>query len=67
MPLDKRGKMQYSSVDFVETWRAMEELVHKNLTKSIGLSNFNRRQVDRVLRFASIVPVVNQVNDIIYK
>lgn len=31
------------------------------LTKSIGLSNFNSEQIDRVLSIAQIKPVTNQV------
>lgn len=40
----------------------MERLVDLGLVKSIGLSNFNSVQVDRVLTNSRIKPVVNQVN-----
>jgi diketogulonate reductase-like aldo/keto reductase len=39
----------------------MEECVKQGLTKSIGLSNFNSEQIQRVLDIATIKPVVNQV------
>lgn len=39
----------------------MEELVRLGLTKSIGLSNFNSTQIQRILNVAEIKPVVNQV------
>jgi len=52
-PLDDEG---YYSADmeshYVETWAAMEDLVDQGLTKSIGLSNFNRMQVEEVLKTA---------------
>ncbi|KAF5302640.1 hypothetical protein FQR65_LT08481 [Abscondita terminalis] len=47
--------------DFVETWKAMEECVRLGLTKGIGISNFNSKQVERILKAATIKPVVNQV------
>lgn len=39
----------------------MEECVKLGLTKSIGLSNFNSQQIDRILSIAQIKPVMNQI------
>lgn len=47
--------------DYVETWKGMEECVGLGLAKSIGLSNFNSQQVQRVLDAATIKPAMNQV------
>lgn len=51
----------FSNVDYVDTWKALEETVKKGLAKSIGLSNFNKRQIERVLEVATVKPVNNQV------
>lgn len=50
-----------SDVDFVDTWKAMEKLVQLGLVRSIGVSNFNSEQIDRILIEAEIKPVTNQV------
>ncbi|KAK2712081.1 hypothetical protein QYM36_010939 [Artemia franciscana] len=60
-PADENGKTLYSSVDYVDAWKGMEELVKMGLVKSIGISNFNSEQVQRVLDVATIKPVNNQV------
>ena len=44
-----------------ETWTAMESLVHKGLTKSIGISNFNGALIMDLLRYAKIVPATLQI------
>lgn len=48
-------------LDYVETWRKMEALVASGRVKSIGVSNFNSVQTDRLIQSAAIKPVVNQV------
>lgn len=55
------GEVSYSSTDYVDTYKAMEECVKLGLAKSIGVSNFNSQQIERVLASCSIKPVVNQV------
>lgn len=51
----------YSDIDYVETWQGMEECVKLGLAKSIGISNFNEEQTNRILESCIIRPVVNQV------
>lgn len=60
-PSDESGKIAFSSVDYLDTWRELEKLVDAGLTKSIGLSNFNKAQTQRVLENSRIKPVVNQI------
>lgn len=44
-----------------EVWKAMENLVIFGLAKSIGVSNFNKKQIERILAVCKISPMVNQV------
>jgi len=60
-PMDPNGKFLPSVVDYVDTWKAMEECVSLGLTKSIGVSNFSAHQISRILEKATIKPAVNQV------
>jgi aldehyde reductase len=60
-PRDNQGNLIFSNVDFIETYRALEECVDSGLCKSIGLSNFNIEQCERVLRECRIKPVCNQI------
>jgi 2,5-diketo-D-gluconate reductase A len=47
--------------DFVETWKAMEEIYRSGRVKAIGVSNFQRAHLERLLRETDVVPAVNQI------
>jgi 2,5-diketo-D-gluconate reductase A len=48
-------------VDYVETWKAMEEIYRSGRVKAIGVSNFQRAHLERLLRETDVVPAVNQI------
>jgi 2,5-diketo-D-gluconate reductase A len=47
--------------DYVETWRAMEEIYRGGRAKAIGVSNFQVAHLRRVLEETEVVPAVNQI------
>lgn len=61
-PKNADGSTAFSDVDYVDTWKAMEAVQSKGLTKNIGISNFNSEQITRLLGSATVKPVMNQVN-----
>lgn len=60
-PIEVDDSIAFSPVDYVDTWLEMEKLVETGKVKSIGLSNFNKNQIDRVLEAATIKPAVLQI------
>lgn len=60
-PKDANDKILFSDVDYLDTWKVLEEAVDLGLTKSIGISNFNAAQTKRVLDSCRIKPAVNQI------
>ncbi|MCJ1672070.1 MULTISPECIES: aldo/keto reductase [unclassified Rathayibacter] len=53
-PLPKVG-------DYLETWKAMEEIYRSGKAKAIGVSNFQTNHLNRLRAEATIVPAVNQI------
>ena len=45
----------------IEIWKAMEEFYESGKTRSIGISNFNVKDIDAILDNCRIKPMVNQV------
>jgi diketogulonate reductase-like aldo/keto reductase len=46
---------------YLETWLTLEELYAEGHVRAIGVANFQTHHLDDVLRFGTIVPVVNQI------
>lgn len=44
-----------------DTWRAMEKLVDEGKAKSIGVSNFNVGNLERILKICRIKPAANEI------
>ncbi|CAD5188209.1 unnamed protein product [Musa acuminata subsp. malaccensis] len=55
------NKDDFLPIDLKAVWEAMEECQRAGLTKSIGVSNFSCKKLERLLSTASIPPAVNQV------
>jgi len=48
-------------IDFVETWRALEQVYRDGRAKAIGVSNFQANHIRRLVQETDIVPAVNQI------
>lgn len=44
-----------------ETWRALEDLYRKGMVRAIGVCNCDKNQLESIIEFADINPMVNQV------
>ncbi|KAM3956236.1 aldo-keto reductase AKR2E4-like [Aphomia sociella] len=60
-PVGQFSNLTYDYTDYVETWRGMIEAKQLGLAKSIGVSNFNQQQIDRLLENGLETPAVLQV------
>jgi 2,5-diketo-D-gluconate reductase A len=52
---------QPSRGEFVGAWQTLEEFYHDGRARSIGVSNFHRHHLERLLDEGGTVPAVNQI------
>ncbi|XP_036433287.1 aldo-keto reductase family 1 member D1-like [Colossoma macropomum] len=62
-PKDENGKYVYHDTDLCATWEALEACKDAGLTKSLGVSNFNKRQLELILNKPGLKhkPATNQI------
>ncbi|XP_030004453.1 aldo-keto reductase family 1 member D1-like [Sphaeramia orbicularis] len=62
-PRDENGKYIYHDTDLCATWEALEACKDAGIIKSLGVSNFNKRQLELILNKPGLKykPVSNQV------
>ncbi|XP_064602988.1 aldo-keto reductase family 1 member C1-like isoform X1 [Liolophura sinensis] len=62
-PRDENGELIFADkdIDYVETWQGMEDALEAGLTRAIGISNFNERQIARVLKNCKVKPMNQQI------
>lgn len=54
-------KTKTGDTDYVDTYKAMESLVKKGKAKAIGVSNFSKAEMQRLLKETSVVPAAHQL------
>ncbi|KAG8277067.1 hypothetical protein J6590_049976 [Homalodisca vitripennis] len=64
--VDNTGLKLDMTTDHVALWKEMEKQVDDGLTKAIGLSNFNVKQIERILKVARIPPANLQIELYLY-
>jgi 2,5-diketo-D-gluconate reductase A len=47
--------------DFVETWKALEEISRSGRVRAIGVSNFQAHHIERLAAETTVMPAVNQI------
>lgn len=60
-PKDENGEMLFSDINYTETWRALESFKKQGKCKSIGVSNFNIKQLQDIMDNCEIKPAMNQI------
>ena len=59
LPLSPEGDLLFDeSIDFIDTWKQMEKLLFEKKVNAIGVANFNKEQLERLLKVCFVKPQV---------
>ena len=58
----KYEKFKVGDTDYIDTWKAMEATLKSGKTKAIGISNFSKAELERLLSNCEVVPAVHQID-----
>ncbi|KAJ9627999.1 hypothetical protein H2203_003219 [Taxawa tesnikishii (nom. ined.)] len=62
MPKTDDGKgIKPGDTDYIDTYRAMEKCFKSGKAKAIGISNFSKAELERLLQNTSVVPAAHQI------
>ncbi|XP_059058956.1 aldo-keto reductase AKR2E4-like [Achroia grisella] len=60
-PLAHFTNLTFEIIDYLDTWEGMVEAQQLGLTKSIGVSNFNKDQLERLISNSKVKPAALQI------
>ena len=49
------------SGDFLDTWKALENIYEQGLAKNIGVCNFHQHHLEKLFTNSNVIPAVNQI------
>ena len=60
-PKDSAGKNAPGDTDYIDTYKALEKCLESGKAKAIGISNFSRAELERLLKETSVPPAAHQM------
>ena len=63
IPKGDDGKIQTDNenADYVDTWKAMEKTFKSGHCRAIGVSNFSKAEIERLMKECEVTPAAHQI------
>jgi alcohol dehydrogenase (NADP+) len=60
-PFENKKALVDSDYDFIDTWKAVEKVFKSGKAKAIGISNFSKAEIEKLLANTDVVPAAHQL------